>query len=742
MAITYCESKRQFHLDTLYTSYLIGVTEEGYVGHIYYGARVRSFGGEDAFRLGEVPGPSVRKREKCAFLASFPFEYPTAGVGDFRDSCLDVANEYGQRGCELFYDSYKIESGKPALPGLPATFAGDDADDDVQTLYLVLKDPVLKLKVTLLYSVFEREDAITRSAVIENEGTDSLVLHRVGSACLDMDNQDFETLTLEGAWARERHLQRGKLLRGRSEFSSIRGVSSPQMNPFLALVTPETTQKTGEVYAMNFVYSGNFAAVADLSMYGSVRMTMGIHPLQFAWNLGAGESFTAPEVVMVYSGEGLGKMTRSFHSLYRKHLIRSPYKDKDRPVLINNWEGTYFDFTSDKLIEIAKAAKKVGVEMFVMDDGWFGQRNNDDCGLGDWYVNEKKLVGGLTRLGQAIHDLDMKFGIWIEPEMVSPDSDLFRAHPDWAIQIEGREPSLARHQLVLDITRKEVRDAVCDMIRSAFETTKIDYVKWDMNRYLCDIGSAAGGPEYQGKLLHRYVLALYEMQERLITDFPDILFENCSSGGARFDPGMLYYSPQIWTSDDTDAIERLRIQEGTALVYPMETMGAHVSKCPNEQVGRNVPIETRANVALAGTFGYELDMTKLAEEEKERIPGQIARYHRFHSLVAGGDYYRLNSWREEEPWDCWENVSEDRSKALITYVQVLGRPNTGSRFVKPEGLDPFAVYRLSVIKDGNETAENEEFTGDALMHFGLRLPALGDFQSALYYFEKTREEEP
>ena len=738
MAITYSEEKRQFRLDSAHTSYLIGVTQEGYVGHINYGSRVSCFGGEDAFRLCEVPGPGVKKREKCAFLASFPFEYPTAGVGDFRDSCLDVANEYGQRGCELFYDSYRIETGKPALPGLPATFAGED-ETDVQTLFLVLRDPVLKLKVTLLYSVFEKEDAITRSAIIENEGTDRLVLHRVGSACLDMDNRQFETLTLEGAWARERHMQRGKLLRGRSEFSSVRGVSSPQMNPFLALVTPETTQKTGEVYAMNFVYSGNFAAVADLSMFGSVRMTMGIHPLQFAWNLRAGESFTAPETVMVYSGEGLGKMTRSFHNLYRKHLIRSPYRDKDRPVLINNWEGTYFDFTSEKLIEIAKAAKSVGVEMFVMDDGWFGRRDSDDSGLGDWYVNEKKLAGGLTRLGQEIHALGMKFGIWIEPEMVSPDSGLFRAHPDWAIQIDGREPSLSRHQLVLNITRKEVRDAVCGMIRSAFQTTKIDYVKWDMNRYLCDIGSAAGGMDAQGELMHRYVLAVYEMQERLITDFPDILFENCSSGGARFDPGMLYYSPQIWTSDDTDGIERLHIQEGTALVYPMETMGAHVSKCPNEQVGRMVPIETRANVALAGTFGYELDMTRLPEEEKKKIPGQIARYHRFHALVAGGDYYRLNSWCEEEPWDCWENAAEDGEKALVTYVQVLGRPNAVSRFVRLEGLDPQTVYCLTVITDGKEEKAGK-FSGDALMHFGLRIPPMGDFQSALYYFEKITEE--
>ena len=733
MAVQFEEQRRIFKLDTAHTTYMMGVTREGYLGHLYYGERVEHFCTQDAFRVAEYPGPAVREREKQGFLAVFPFEYPTGGVGDYRESCLNVRNVRGQSGCELFFDSYEILCGKPGLEGLPASFGNKD---EVTTLKIVLKDSVLKLSAELLYSVFEEQDVITRSVILKNEGEDSLTVDRVLSAAFDMDDQDFELLTLNGAWARERHIQRRKLGYGRQSAGSVRGVSSPQEHPFIALVSPYTDQKHGDVYAMDFVYSGNFLAEAHKEHMGNVRMVMGIHPEGFSWKLEAGDLFAAPEVVMTFSSEGLGRMTRNYHDFFRKHLIRSPYKDLDRPILINNWEATYFDFDADRLLGIAKDAAACGIEMFVMDDGWFGKRNDDNCALGDWVVNEEKLSGGLKKLVDGVKAMGMKFGIWFEPEMISEDSDLYRAHPDYAIQIPERRPTLARNQLVLDFSRKEVRDTVYEMVYKVLKSADIDYVKWDMNRYLSDVGSASLDAEHAGELYHRYVLGLYEMQQRLLNDFPDLLLENCSSGGARFDAGMLYYSPQIWTSDDTDAMERLRIQEGTELVYPLSTMGAHVSKCPNEQVGRNTPFETRANVALAGTFGYELNIAELPEEDRKRIPGQVARYHRFHSMIANGDYYRIHSWNDEEPWDCWENVEKDASRALITYVQVLGRPNMPSRRIWLEGLNPDAEYRVSKIWDGEETVLEEGIYGDILIKAGMLVPALGDYQSCLFVLEQ------
>ncbi len=725
MGILYDEVRKMFKLDTAHTTYLIGVSEEGYVGHIYYGKRLQQFGGRYLMRMEEMPfTPSVNLRDKNSFMDFFPTEYPTSGVGDYRESCLNVRNSVGSIGSELFYESYSIEEGKPALPGLPASFG---REGEVQTLRIVCKDPVLGLHVTLLYSVFEREDVIVRSVNIENAGEEKLRLEKVYSACLDMENRDFEMVNLCGSWARERHIQRAELRYGKQLVSSARGESSHQEHPFLALVTPNTTQETGEVYAMHFVYSGNFIVQAELTQFDYVRMVMGIHGEDFCWRLAPGESFQAPEVVMTYSESGFGKMTRSLHDFYREHLIRSPYKYKKRPVLINNWEATYFDFDTEKLLDIAREAKKNGIEMLVMDDGWFGKRNCDDNSLGDWTVNEEKLTTGLSDLVNQVRSLGMEFGIWFEPEMISRDSDLFRAHPDWAIQIRGREPGQSRAQYVLDISRKEVRDYAYECVAKILRSAPITYVKWDMNRQLSDIGSACLPSDAQGELFHRYVLGLYEMQERLVTDFPELLLENCSGGGARFDPGMLYYSPQIWCSDDTDAIERLRIQEGTALIYPLSTMGAHVSDCPNHIVGRQTPFETRGNVALAGTFGYELDITKISEEERAQIPGQVEQYHKYRELIQTGDYYRIASWTDKKPYDCWEVAAKDASQALVTFVQVLGQPNVHSKSIVLRGLDEAGKYRLI----GTE----EVYTGEELMKCGFLIRDVkGDFQSKLYRF--------
>ncbi len=521
MGITYMDAKKLFRMDTRRTTYLIGLSPEGYVGHVYYGRRLKSEGNSYLLRMDERPfTPSVLEREKASFLDFFPTEYPAGGVGDYRESCLDVRCESGSTGCELQFEDYRILRGKPGLPGLPASFG---QEGEVETLELVCRDALLNLKVTLSYSVFADTDIITRSVQVENCGEQHLKLEKVYSACLDMDNRDLEMLTLVGSWARERHIQRGGLRFGKQTVSSVKGESSHQEHPFLALVTPEATQETGEVYAMNFVYSGNFMAQAELTQFGQVRMTMGIHSDQFCWNLRPGESFQAPEAVLTYSAEGLGLMTRNFHDFYRGHLIRSPHQYAKRPVLINNWEATYFDFDSEKLLEIAREAKKAGIEMLVMDDGWFGKRNLDDSSLGDWTVNEEKFTSGLLDLVEKVNEIGLQFGIWFEPEMISPDSDLYRAHPDWAIRIAGRTPSQSRAQYVLDLSRKEVVDYAYGCVADILHSAPIAYVKWDMNRQLCDIGSACLDRESQGELMHRYVLGVYEMQERLVTEFPELL---------------------------------------------------------------------------------------------------------------------------------------------------------------------------------------------------------------------------
>ena len=500
----------------------------------------------------------------------------------------------------------------------------------------------------------------------------------------------------------------------------------------------QTTEESGDVWAMNFVYSGNFLAQIEGNQFGSIRAMMGIHPENFCWKLEPGESFQAPEVICMYSAQGLGGMSRNFHDLYRNHLIRGIYKDKKRPILINNWEATYFDFDTEKLLAIARQASALGIEMLVMDDGWFGCRNDDNSSLGDWFVNESKLKGGLKYLVDEVNKLGMKFGIWMEPEMISPDSDLYREHPDWAIQVPGRVGSLARNQYVLDLTRKEVRDCIYDRIAAVLRSANIEYVKWDMNRQLSDLGSFGLAAERQGELFHRQVLAVYEMQERLVTDFPDLLLENCSGGGARFDPGMLYYSPQIWCSDDTDAIERLSIQAGTALVYPLSTMGAHVSDCPNHTVGRTTPFETRGYVALAGTFGYELDVTKIPEADREMIPDQVAMYHKYNDLVRRGDYYRIAHYAENHFYDCYAVVAKDKSEALVTYIQVLGRPNFHSRRICIPGLDPEKTYVIENAADWPEIGQNE-YRGDTLHYAGINIPPIsGDFKGRIMHLVVCR----
>lgn len=736
MGIQFLEQEKIFRLTTGDMEYTVGIADEKYLGHIHFGKRLDDANCGYLLRTGEPPYiPSENWREKCSFADAFPWEYTTWGVGDYRTSCLNVRTESGFRCCELHYEGYEIMAGKPRLDGLPATFCRAAADgsgrQDGQTLMLTCRDAVTGLKVILSYSVFDDSQAVVRSARFINEGEQTLYLEKALSACMDMDCAgDYDVQTLGGSWARERHMQRRPLAFGKQAVSSIRGESGHQDHPFIAVMEKNADQDHGEVYAMHFVYSGNFLALAEKSQFDSLRMVMGINPEGFEWVLEPGASFTAPEVVCVYSDKGLGGMTHTFHNLYRNHLIRSPYLHTKRPILINNWEATYFDFDTEKLLSIAREAKRDGIEMLVMDDGWFGHRNCDDSSLGDWKVNETKLAGGLKYLVDEVKKIGLEFGIWFEPEMVSPDSDLYQAHPDWAMQIPGREATLSRCQYVLDLSRPEVVDYVYESVAAILRSADISYVKWDMNRQMTDVGSFCLEGRRQGELFHRYILGVYELQERLTREFPRLLLENCASGGARFDPGMLYYSPQIWCSDDTDAIERLAIQEGTALLYPLSTIGAHVSDCPNHVVGRNVPFETRGHVAMAGTFGYELDITAVTQADRDLIRRQTAMYHRFQPLVREGDYYRLASWQQNHLYDSWMVVSRDRSEALLTYVQVLAEPNWHSRRLKMKGLDPDRSYRLE------ETGE--VYGGRLLMYGGLLLPRLkGDFTSLMYHLTEV-----
>lgn len=734
--IFYNEKDKAFKLRANNTDYMMKVCEEGYLAHIYYGNKVPDEDLTYLLRLDESPfTPATNDRDRASFMDTLPFEYPCFGLGDYRESAFKIMDANGMSTCDLRYVSHKMYEGKPKLEGLPATFATEESG--CSTLEITMYDKYADIEVVLIYTAFNKLDVITRSAVITNKGEKPFKITRALSTCVDFDTDKMDMITLNGSWARERAVERCRLHHAKQLVDSCRGESSHQNNPFVALCDNNADEDKGEVFGFNFVYSGNFYAQAEVTQHKKTRFLMGINPLDFEWLLEKGESFTCPEVVMVHSDEGIGKMSRTFHDLYRNNLIRGEYKDKRRPILINNWEATYFNFDTDKLIDIAKEASKLGIEMLVMDDGWFGHRDADNSSLGDWFVYEKKLKGGLKYLVDEVNKLGMKFGIWFEPEMISPDSELYKAHPDWAIQIKGRPLTLCREQYVLDYSRKEVRDYVYGMMRKILDSANIEYIKWDMNRQLTEVGSATLPADRQRELWHRYVLGVYDLMDRLTTDYPHILLENCSGGGARFDPGMLYYSPQIWCSDDTDAIERLKIQHGTSMCYPCSAMGAHVSDCPNHTVGRNTPFKTRGHVAMVGTFGYELDVTRIPQEDRDAIPAQIEEFNKFNKLVRTGDHYRIGNMFEDNTWDAWEFVAKDKSEALFEFVQVLARPNERSRRIKLKGLEPEAYYY-------EESEPDKKISGAALMNAGINIAKMwngdglyGDFCSKILHFIKV-----
>lgn len=737
MPIIINEKENVITIHTKNSTYQMKADEQGTLFHTYYGSRInetdmsyricsqdRGFSG-NPYAMGVV--------DRAYSTDLYPQEYSCFGTGDFRISGLHVRNQDGSRGCELRFVKATVEDGKYGLEGLPAVYA-----DKAETLKVVLKDPYSGIEVELLYGILEELDVITRAAKIINHGSAQVFLEKAASLSVDWNDEDFDFITFYGRHNKERTFQRENVSHGIQSIGSVRGNSSHHYNPFSILCSKDATEDKGECYGFSMLYSGEFLMEIEKDQINQIRFICGIHPDNFTWVLEPEQTFTTPEVMMVYSDRGFSHMSHCIHKAIRNHVCRGVWKKHQRPVLINNWEATYFDFTGDKLVEIAKDAFDMGIELFVMDDGWFGKRDDDNSGLGDWYPNEKKLGCTLKELGEKITETGMKFGIWFEPESISIDSDLYRAHPDWVIQQPGRLPNLSRNELVLDFSREDVQDYILERIRAILTEAPISYIKWDMNRSICDKYSNQLDALHQGEFAHRYILGLYRVFEAIYQEFPEVLIESCSGGGGRFDAGILYYTPQIWCSDNTDAISRLDIQYGTSFGYPVSTMGAHVSAVPNHQTGRITPIETRGCVAMSGTFGYELDITKMTAEDKEVVRHQIERFHELYSLIQYGDYYRLIS--PKHPYTVWEFVNENKSEALVNAVHARVEACMTPIHVKIKGLKEDANYLVTLLDE--EMYEkwhlhNCILSGAALMKGGITFPLPWmDYQSMQYYIRE------
>lgn len=719
MPIIFHKNTKEFHLYNDEISYIFCILRNGQPGQIYYGRKIKD---RESFQ--HLIEYSMRDMAPCTYEGDRTFsmeylkqEYPSYGHGDMREPAYEILQEDGSRITEFTFEDYVILKGKRKLEGLPAVYT--ESDEEAETLEIYLRDRVMNTKIILSYTIFENLPVIIRNTRFVHEGESSIVLERAMSLNLDLPDDRYEMVELTGAWARERYVKTAPLHEGIQAIYSMRGHSSHQFNPFFALKRPETTEDAGEAIGISLVYSGNFLGQTAVDTFGVARAMIGIHPEGFSWTLKKGETFQTPEAVLVYSGEELGKMSRTFHRLYRKRLARGYWRDRVRPVVINNWEATFMDFTEDKILKFAETARKLGVEMMVLDDGWFGHRDDDTSSLGDWYPDPKKLPQGIRGLAEKIENMGMKFGLWIEPEMVNKDSRLYEEHPDWVIRVPYREACHGRNQFVLDFSKEEVVDYIGDRISRILQDAPVSYIKWDMNRSISEAFSQGRKAEEQGKLFHRHILGVYRLYERLTSEFPEVLFESCASGGARFDPGMLYYAPQCWTSDNTDAVERLRIQYGTSFVYPLSSMGCHVSEAPNQQTFRNTPLSTRAETAYFGCFGYEMDLDTLTEEEKEEVKEQIQYYKRIRKLIMEGTFYRLISPFEGDE-AAWMVVSEDKRHALAGYYRMRQPANAPLKRLTLKGLDPDVRYQI------RETGL--EAYGDELMRAGM---AISDYASGI-----------
>ncbi len=721
MPIYFDESTKTFNLFSRDMQYTMYIDKNDRLCHAYWGRKIKGLKIDHITDLYKMAyGPNLS-------LELLPQEYPAYGATDFRAPAYQVQFEDGSTVSDLKYTGHKIYNGKPKLDGMPATYV--ESDGEAQTLEIYLNDVVGKLGVTLTYTVFEKFQAITRSVKFKNESPQKIRILRALSASVDFEDDDFVMIQLSGAWARERHIVKRHLVSGIQSIESRRGASSHQQNPFIALAKKDTNESEGDVYGFSLVYSGNFLAQVEVGQYETARVSIGINPFDFSWLLEPLETFQTPETVITYSSEGFNGMSQTYHKLYRSRLARGKYRDMVRPILVNNWEATYFNFNEEKLLDIAKAAKAVGIELFVLDDGWFGRRDADNSSLGDWFVDRRKLPEGLNGLAKKINDIGLQFGLWIEPEMVSPNSDLYRLHPDWCIHVKGRERNLSRNQLVLDFSRQDVRDYMVETISKLLRSANISYVKWDMNRNMTEIGSDLLPDDRQRETAHRYILGLYNVIDVITSSFPDVLFESCAGGGGRFDPGMFYYMPQTWTSDDTDAMERLKIQYGTSYVYPQIMMGSHISDIPNHQVGRMTSIDARAHVVMSANMGFELDLTKLSSDEKSKIKAYISEYKKLRKLIQFGNFYRLLS-----PFDgneaAWMIIDEEKNEFLLYHFKILGTPNSKSTRLRLKGISTEKNYKLE--------GTDEIYGGDELTFEGITIPhTLGDFKSVLMHFKSV-----
>lgn len=711
MSIQVNASNRLFHLQTKHTSYVFHVIEDGSLGQLYYGPKIPFK--DDYANLNtreEHDCTNTRTDEDVEFQAELlKQEYAGLGKGDYRYPAFQITYPNGSRTSEFQYRDYELKDGKERLTGLPSTFADDS--NDSQTLTVKLADGDLELQ--LHYTVFADEDVIVRSTTFVNHGK-TVFLNRALSAQLDLPDANYDFIQFAGSWSRERHLHRSHLRPGTQSISSLRTASSHQENPFFMLARPHTDNNQGAVFGFNFVYSGNFLDSVEVDQFDTTRVLIGINPDEFGWKLNSGDSFQTPEVIFSYTDNGFNALSQQLGAFYAQHLINPHFAHQERPILINNWEATFMDFTEDKLMPIVERAKELGIEMFVLDDGWFGHRDDDRSSLGDWFVDEKKFNHGIAGFAKRVHDLDMKFGLWFEPEMISIDSKLYQTHPEWMIKTPGRGQTPGRHQFVLDMSRQEVVDYLFGLMSHIIQDAKLDYIKWDMNRNITEMYGADLPADQQLEFSHRYILGVYDLYDRLTKAFPDVLFESCASGGGRFDLGMMYYAPQAWCSDDTDAVERIKIQDGTSYGYTPSMWGAHVSAVPNDQVGRLTSIDTRAKVAYFGAFGYELDVTELSDEEQATIKQQVAFYKQYRKLFQFGTFYRLETPDTSDNVYGWETVSPDKQTAIGMRYQILNGANPAYIRYYFKGLDPERRY---TVNDGSEV-----FSGAELMNAGYFVP--------------------
>jgi alpha-galactosidase len=736
------DKTKEFHIHGKDFSYIFHVLKNGQLGHLYYGEKLME---RESFLHQCYHGVyantcTVFEDDETFSLDLISHEFPSYGTSDYRQPAIEIIQENGSHIVDFKYVSHTVYNGKKSLNRLPSTF--DNKDDEATTLEITLKDSVMDVALVLKYTLFKESDVLVRGSEIINNSHERLQVKRFLSMSFDLPEADYEMITLTGGWSRERHMQIHELHNGIQSISSTNGTSSSVANPFFALKKKYTTEHSGETYGFNLVYSGNHVGQVEVTTFGQARVQQGINYFNFNWLLEKDEALETPEVVMIYSNQGLNHMSQKFHAFYSKHLISQKWINENRPVLVNNWEATYFDFNEEKIMKLATISKKIGAELFVLDDGWFGKRNNDKSSLGDWFCNLDKLPGGLKGLSEKVCAIGLKFGFWIEPEMVSPDSDLFRMHPEWVIQVENRPLSYGRNQFVLDFSNNEVVDYICECISKVIiEAENISYVKWDWNRTMTEIGSLKLPASRQQEVAHRYVLGMYELYNRLTNKFPNIIIEGCAGGGSRFDPGILYHSPQIWTSDDTDAVERLKIQYGTSMCYPISTMGAHVSAVPNHQVNRITSLKMRGDVAFFGVLGYELDLTKMSESELTEISEQIEWYKQHRNLLLQGTFYRIKSPFEYNGNEtAWAVVSKDKTEAVVGYYKVLAEPNKLPIRLKIYGLESDTEYKL--------IGTNRTYIGKELQNWGVELSTVlmselgilnevkGDFTSVVLEFKK------